>query len=104
MKKITKTLIAIAAGLTVLAAASCSKDDTIRYNNATMGNVVNGKFTSDQGNIFNVVEQNCAGKLDTMKRAFVICDVLSQSEGSTTEYDIRLNYMVPVMTKKAILL
>lgn len=103
MKRITKAFIAIAAGLTVLAAASCSKDDTIRYNNATMGNVVNGKFTSDQGNIFNVVEQNCAGKLDTMKRAFIICDVLSQSEGSATEYDIRLNYLAPVMTKNAIL-
>lgn len=67
MKRMTKAIIAIAAGIAALAAASCSKDNTIRYNNATMGNVVNGKFTSDQGNRFNVVDQTCAGKLDTMK-------------------------------------
>ena len=81
MKNITKTIIAIAAGIATFAAASCSKDNTIRYNNATMGNIVNGRFTSDQGNIFNVTDQTCAGKLDTMKRAFVICDVLNQVEG-----------------------
>lgn len=103
MKRMTKAIIAIAAGIAALAAVSCSKDNTIRYNNATMGNVVNGKFTSDQGNRFNVVDQTCAGKLDTMKRAFIICDVLTQTEGASGEYDIRLNYLAPVLTKDAIL-
>ena len=69
MNIITKTIAGIAAGIIALAAVSCSKDDTIRYNNATMGNIVDGRFVSDQGNIFNVMEQNCSGKLDTMKRA-----------------------------------
>lgn len=103
MKKISKIIITIAAGITALAAASCSKDDTIRYNNATMGNMVNGQFISDQGNLFNVVDQTCAGKLDTMKRAFVICDILNNTEGKENEFDIRLNYLATVLTKDAIL-
>lgn len=102
MKKITKAIIAIAAGILAIAAASCTKDDTIRYNNATMGNVVNGRFTSDQGNIFTVVDQTCTGKLDTMKRAFVICDVLSEKAGTENEYEVRLNYISPVLTKDAV--
>ena len=103
MKKISKIIITIAAGITALAAASCSKDDTIRYNNATMGNMVNGQFISDQGNLFNVVDQTCAGKLDTMKRAFVICDILNNTEGKENEFDVRLNYLATVLTKNAIL-
>jgi hypothetical protein len=102
MKRITKAIIAIAAGITALAAASCSKDDTIRYNNATMGNIVNGNFISDQGNLFNVVDQTCEGKLDTMKRAFVVCDVLNNTEGKQNEFDVRLNYLATVLTKNAV--
>ena len=102
MKKITKAIIAIAAGILAFAAASCTKDNTLRYNNATMGNVVNGTFTSDQGNIFTIVDQTCPGKLDTMKRAFVICDVLNQKAGTENEYEVRMNYISPVLTKEAI--
>lgn len=102
MKKITKAIIAIAAGIMTLAASSCNKDNTLRYNNATMGNVISGTFTSDQGNIFTVVDQTCPGKLDTMKRAFVICDVLSQKAGTENEYEVRLNYVSPVLTKDAV--
>lgn len=43
----------------IMAAASCQKDDTLYYNNLTMGNIVDGRFVSDQGNIFNVVEVAC---------------------------------------------
>lgn len=103
MKKITKAIIAIAAGIMTLAATSCNKDNTLRYNNATMGNVISGTFTSDQGNIFTIVDQTCPGKLDTMKRAFVICDVLSQKTGTENEYEVRLNYVSPVLTKDAVL-
>lgn len=103
MKGITKVIIAIAVGITAIAAASCTKDDTIRYNNATMGNVVNGKFISDQGNLFNVTDQTCRGKLDTMERAFVICDILNNTEGAENQYDVRLNYLASVLTKNAIL-
>lgn len=99
MKKINRIIIAMVAGIAAL--ASCQKDETLRYNNATMGNVVNGQFISDQGNRFNVVEQICAGKLDTMKRAFIICDVLNAAEGNE-EFDVRLSYVSPVLTKDAV--
>ena len=56
MNKITGKLIILAAAAVSFAAASCHKDDTLRYNNVTMGNVVAGTFISDQGNAFNVVE------------------------------------------------
>ena len=98
MTKIKGIIIAVAAGMIALAATSCQKDETLRYNNATMGNIVNGQFVSDQGNILNVIEQSCTGKLDTMKRAFIICDVLNMAE-SNDEYYVRLNYIAPVLTK-----
>lgn len=102
MKQITKTIITIAASIAALAAVSCSKDNTLRYNNMTMGNMVNGKFISDQGNIFKVVEQECTGILDTMKRAFVICDVLNANADAENSYDVRLNYLASVLTKDAL--
>ncbi len=104
--RITKGLIIkVAAGIMALSAISCSKaqDNTMRYNNATMGNIVDGNFISDQGNRFNVTEQTCKGKLDTMKRAFIICDVLSNTaNGEKNEYDVRVNYISNVLTKDAV--
>ena len=97
---IRKTAAYIIAAFLCLAAVSCKKDNTIQYNNVTMGNVVNGVFTSDQGNVFHVAEKNCEGLLDTMKRAFVICDVLNKTaNGADNEYDIRLNVLASVLTK-----
>lgn len=101
MKRIKEIIIAFAAGIIAFAGTSCQKDETLYYNNATMGNIVNGQFTSDQGNRFNVVEQFCGGQLDTMKRAFIVCDVLNAA-GSSNEFDVRLNYISPVLTKNAI--
>lgn len=98
-RSLTFAVVAICAIL----AGSCKKDDTIQYNNITMGNVTGGRFVSDNGNIFNVVEQNCAGVLDTMQRAIVLCDILNRTtEGSEYEYDIRLNDMAWVLTKEII--
>lgn len=97
MRKITEIIIATAAILA--AAASCQKDDTLRYGNVTMGNVVDGRFVSDQGNIFNVVDQTCAGKLEELDRAIISCDVLNKVSGTENEYDIRLNQMASVFTK-----
>ena len=74
MSNIRKSFIYIAAILS-FAAVSCQLDDTLYYNNLTMGNVVDGRFLSDQGNIFNIVEQNCGGNLSQEKRAIVLCDV-----------------------------
>lgn len=100
--KITGKIITFAAAIMTFTAVSCSKDNTLRYNNMTMGNVINGTFVSDQGNTFNVVDQTCPGKLDTMQRAMIICDILNSVNGSETEYDVRLNFMSPVLTKDAI--
>lgn len=98
MKVITKAIII--AALACLGTASCKKDNTLQYNNMTMGNVIDGSFISDQGNTFNVVEQTCLGKLDTMERAIVICDILNQTAGGReNDYDVRLNAMSEVLTK-----
>ncbi len=99
MRNIKRFLIGLAALAAVFSAASCQKDDTVQYNNVTMGNVVNGVFVSDQGNTFHVTEQSCTGKLDTMKRALIICDILENVAGKDDEYNIRLNYMASVLTK-----
>ena len=96
MKKIKGMIIALAVGAAAFA-TSCQKDETLRYYNATMGNIVDGRFVSDQGNTFNIVEQTCEGRLDTLKRAFTICDILSST--GTNEYDVRLNYITSVLTK-----
>lgn len=100
MKLIRKSIICIIAAVAAL--TSCKEDNTLQYNNYTMGNVVDGTFTSDQGNIFNVVEQNCAGDLTSLKRAIVLCDVLNKVEGSDNEYDVRLNGMASVLDKAPI--
>ena len=100
MKIITRTIICIIAAVSAL--TSCKQDDTLQYNNITMGNVVNGTFTSDQGNIFNVVEKNCNGNFEDIKRAIVACDVLKKVEGTDNVYDIRLNDMAEVLTKSPI--
>ena len=103
MKKIIRTFIILAAAASI-AAVSCQKDDTLRYNNVTMGNVVDGSFISDQGNVFNVVEQTCPGRLDTMKRAILACDVLRETEGATGTYDVRLTKVTSVLDKEPVLL
>jgi len=98
MKIFKRTLIIIIAAAAAL--TSCKQDDTLQYNNLTMGNVVAGTFTSDQGNIFNVVEKNCTGNLESMKRAIILCDVLKKVEGTDNVYDIRLNQLAEVLAKK----
>lgn len=86
----------------MIATASCKKDDTLRYNNVTMGNVVNGTFVSDQGNMFNVVENNSGKKIEDEKRAIISCDVLRQVAGTENEYEVRLNSLASVFTKSPI--
>ena len=87
-----KSIRIIAAAMIILAAISCKKDETLRNNNVTMGNVVDGMFVSDQGNIFNVVENPCKGDILAAERSLVVCDVLNRTKGGeSNEYDIRLN-------------
>lgn len=103
MNKLRKGLFYLAAAIAISFNTSCQKDDTLQYNNATMGNIIDGRFVSDQGNIFNVTDQQCDGKLDTMKRAFVICDVLNKTaSGAANEYDVRVNHIAYVLTKNVV--
>lgn len=103
MKKLTKGLFFMIAIMAISFNTSCQKDSTIMYNNTTMGNIVDGRFISDQGNTFNVVEQTCVGRLDTLKRAFILCDVLNRTEGgSDNEYDVRVNQIASVLTKEVV--
>lgn len=97
MRIIKKSLIFIIAAATAI--TSCKQDDTLQYNNFTMGNVVEGTFISDQGNIFNVVEKNCGGELEEMDRAIMLCDVLKKVEGTENQYDVRLNLLNKVLDK-----
>ncbi len=98
-RKLFSNILILAATTLMSAAVSCQQDDTLQYNNVTMGNVVDGTFISDQGNIFNIVEQSFEFRLDTMKRALVVCDVLCRTEGTENEYDVRLKDASPVLTK-----
>ena len=97
---IRKAFICIAAA--VAAVVSCQKDDVLQYNNMTMGNIVDGRFVSDQGNTFNVVDQSCEGRLEEQKRAMVVCDVLNQTNGSDKEYDVFLRSFAYVLDKDAV--
>ena len=81
MRSANRIIAFVSAAILCAGAVSCKKDPTLQYNNLTMGNVTEGVFTSDQGNIFNVVDQSCYGRLDTMKRAIILCDVLNKTTG-----------------------
>lgn len=101
--KIIRTITVVTAVIAAFSSLSCMKDNTLLYNNVTMGNVVNGEYVSDQGNVFHIVSQICAGKIDTMARALTICDVLNKTAGGGgNEYDVRVNYMYKVLVKDVI--
>ena len=103
MTTFRKAIFYMITALAVSFNTSCKKDNTLQYNNATMGNIVDGRFISDQGNIFNIVDQQCSGQLDTMKRAFVVCDVLNKTAGGAeNEYDVRLNGIATVLAKNIV--
>lgn len=102
MNRIKGIIIVLTAVLAALSAGSCAKDDTLYYNNVTMGNIVDGRFVSDQGNTFNIVEDLTIGKIDTLKRVLISCDVLNVTKGAKSEYDIRLNQFAPVLDKKPV--
>jgi len=92
MRKIFGTLLLIAA------LASCKKDDTLRYNNVTMGNIDGETIISDQGNIFQIAESLFEVDLKSYKRAMIVCDVLKETAENT--YDIRLTGIANVLEKK----
>ena len=97
---IKRIISSVFVALGLIAATSCSKDNTLQYNNLTLGFVESGRFVSDNGNIFNVVEN--LTKDDVAKyegqRIVTVCDVLNRTENKEKEYDVRLKYLaVPYM-------
>lgn len=98
-----KYIIRIAAALAAfMIMASCAKDDTIRYNNITLGNFVGDKFVSDQGNEFTIVENMTGEKFDGLKRAIMQCDVLRKVQGTENGYEVRVHYVSKVLTKSPV--
>lgn len=93
MKKIIYSLLLIAA------LASCKKDDTLRYNNVTMGMIQGEDIISDQGNIFQITEKPFEYDLKKYEsgRVLVVCDVLRETASKT--YDVRLTGITGVLAK-----
>ena len=91
-------IIAIASAFTL---SSCSQDNTILYNDIALGDIVSGRFVSDAGLTYTPVEQNCEGRLDTMGRAVIRCDILKRV--SPSEYEVRLNEMSKVLKKDCLI-
>ena len=95
MKKIG-ALTALA--VTLLMTGSCMKDsDFLITNDQTMGDIVGGRFLSDQGIWYDIVEQTCKGRLADCKRALVVSDILKNtSTKDELSYEIRLKNFVEV--------
>ena len=93
MRKYICTLLAL------MALTACKKDETLRYNNMTMGNIHGEQIISDQGNTFNITESLFDVNLDSFPngRVMVLCDVLKETSEKT--YDIRLTGISNVLVK-----
>jgi len=100
MRRLSNIIISIL--LLAISFASCTKDDTIMYSTIAIGDVISGVFVSDEGCILNVVDQTCDGRLDTMKRALILCDVLEKTTGKDNSFNIRLKDIHNVLTKDAL--
>ena len=87
----------IISALFILCVCSCAADYTLHYSNVTFGDFKDGKFISDQGLTFNIVEQTCSGSIDSLKRAVISCDILANTGES--EYSVRLTDFDPIFTK-----
>lgn len=102
---INKVTSILTAAILALSATSCNNDETLMYNNSTLGNYIDGTYTSDQGNIFNIVSQECSGRIDTMYRVLTVCDVLNRTEGGKeNEYDVRVTFMKEILVKDIVTL
>ncbi len=97
MKRITILLLAAVAVMT-----GCKKDDTLRYNNLTMGNIIGETIVSDQGNTFEIAETLFEVDLQKYEygRVLLMCDVLKKTAENT--YDIRLTGIESVLTKNVL--
>ena len=75
-------------------------DNTLQYNNVTLGNFVDGGFISDQGLRYNITKLSCNQFADTLKRAMISCDILGRNEDGG--YDINLTGINAIFTKEPV--
>lgn len=103
MKNI-KTISAaiITAFLSLSVFTSCQKDDTILYYSTSIGNIIDGKFISDQGNILNLTNVSVEKEFEGIKRAMINCDMVQQADDNVKEYDVRLLNWTSVLVKDSI--
>lgn len=87
----------ITSALLSIFVCSCAADFSLHYGNITMGNFVEGKFISDQGLTFNIVERTCSVDIDTLERAMISCDILTCTGES--QYNVRLTDFNPIFSK-----
>ena len=85
-----------------IALTSCKEDNTLFYNNVTMGNIDGDYIVSDQGNTFEIAEDLANIKLDSFEygRVILSCDVLQKIEEN--RYSIRLTNIASVLTKQTV--
>lgn len=91
----TALVTALMAVLSLL--AGCGRDDTILYGYKTLGTVSGEAIIGDNGIVYGVQEQTCAGRLDTMHRVMASFDILRRTGDKS--YGIRLLDMQPVLCK-----
>jgi len=94
-------MAALLSAFSLFMISSCSEDRTILYNDLEMGDIISGKFVNDAGITFTAVEQECEGRLDTMGRAIIRCDILEKV--SASEYEVRLKEMSKVLKKECLI-
>lgn len=94
---LTKYIIAV---ISTICLCSCAMDNTLQYDNITMGNFVDGEFISDQGIRYNIIELSCNQFADTLKRAMISCDILGRNEDGG--YDINLTGINAIFTKEPV--
>ena len=88
--------------LALMAAVSCKKDDTLRYNNITMGDIDGQTIVSDQGNTFDITESLFDVNLSSYEygRVILSCDVLRKT--ADKRYDIHLTGIASVLKKEVV--
>lgn len=94
---------AAAATAVVVAALSCSKDETVIYSDVTMGTLTGDTgILTDEGNIYDIVDGKTADGIEPGTRVFVSCDILGRADAAARRYDVKLNSIeVPVLGEAA---
>lgn len=85
--------------LLVVLLAACAREEYLVRGQQAAGDVSGADIVTDEGIRFRVLEQTCEGKLDTMSRVFITCDILRKNAGNS--YDIRLTRLRQPLVKDA---